>query len=76
MQRCVPVDVDRMGLNFAAAFEKKMNDLMVTKTGAEVERNVFFIVSGIYWLTDSKQWEKLNNRPCLSMFVNEPQVVC
>lgn len=50
-----------MSLNFTAPFQKKMNDLLVTKTRTEVERNVFFIVSGIDCLKESKQWKKLNN---------------
>lgn len=38
-----------MRLHVEVALQEETHNLMVTKAGAEVERNVIFIVLGVYW---------------------------
>lgn len=49
VQRGVSVNVDRVRLNFKLALQEETDNLMVAKAGAEVERDVIFIILGIYW---------------------------
>lgn len=44
---CVSVDVDRVRLDVKVALQKETHDVMVTKAGAEVERNVILIVLSV-----------------------------
>lgn len=48
VQWCVSVDVDRVRLHVKAALQKEAHNLLVTKAGAEVERNVILIVQSIH----------------------------
>lgn len=49
VQRRVPVDVDSVWLHVKLALQEEADHLMMTEAGAEVERNVIFVVLGIHW---------------------------
>jgi len=48
VQRCVPVDVDRVGLSLKVAHQQEAHDLLVAETGAQVQGYMVFIVHSVH----------------------------
>lgn len=50
VERCVTVDVDTMRLYIKTALQQEADDLLVSKSSAEMKGNVVLVVLSIYYV--------------------------
>lgn len=48
MQSCISININHMGLDFKITLEQELDQFMMSKARAEMERNMVFIVLSIY----------------------------
>lgn len=58
VQGGVPIDVHHVRLHLEAALQEELHDVVVPKPGAEVQRNVIFVVLSVHCRFAQKRTQK------------------